>query len=308
MISDNIASRRELISLLGNLPEFDRPVTCEKIGEEERETYVLEKLVLDLNGEEPVGAYFAKPKETKGQMPAVLFNHSHGGAYHLGKDEFIKGNVYLQEPVYAEELTGMGYYALCIDAWGFGERRGRSESEIYKEMLWTGKVMWGMMVYDSLRAVDYLVSRPEVDSSKIATLGISMGGTMSWWVSALDERIRCCIDLCSLTDYHALLDARSLDAHSIYYYVPNLLKHFTTSRINELIAPRAHYSFAGNFDKLTPSSGLDVVDRNMTEVYAREDASDRWKLFRYHTGHFETADMRAKIKQLLADSIGASSW
>ncbi len=53
-------------------------------------------------------------------------------------------------------MTRRGYAALCIDTWAFGERRGRTESEIFKQMLWTGRVMWGMMVYDSLRAVDYL--------------------------------------------------------------------------------------------------------------------------------------------------------
>ena len=56
-------------------------------------------------------------------------------------------------------------------------------------MLWHGQVMWGMMVYDSIRAVDYLVSRDDVDPGRIATMGISMGSTMAWWAAALDTRI-----------------------------------------------------------------------------------------------------------------------
>jgi hypothetical protein len=62
----------------------------------------------------------------------------------------------LQKPPYAEILAGRGIASLCIDAWLFGERRGRTESEAFKQMLWNGQVLWGMMVYDSLRAVDYL--------------------------------------------------------------------------------------------------------------------------------------------------------
>ena len=42
--------------------------------------------------------------------------------------------------------------------WAFGERRGRTR-EIFKEMLWKGRVMWGMMVYDSIKAIDYIFTR-----------------------------------------------------------------------------------------------------------------------------------------------------
>ncbi|MGQ9816029.1 MAG: dienelactone hydrolase family protein, partial [Candidatus Roseilinea sp.] len=105
--------------------------------------------------------------------------HAHGGDYRLCKDELLNGRDALQKTPYAVELTRRGYAALCIDTWAFGERRGRTESEIFKWMLWRGQVMWGMMVYDSLRAIDYLVSRPDVDPARIGTLGISMGSTMA---------------------------------------------------------------------------------------------------------------------------------
>ena len=154
--------------------------------------------------------------------------------------------------------------------------------------------MWGMMVYDSLRAVDYLQSRPDVDSRGLATLGISMGSTMAWWVAALDTRVKVCIDLCCLTDFQALIDSRGLDGHGIYYYVPNLPVHFSTAQINALIAPRPHLGLAGIFDPLTPQAGLDRIDTELKAVYQAEEAPEAWKLSRYHTGHFETASMRAE--------------
>lgn len=76
------------------------------------------------------------------------------------------------------------------------------------------------MVYDSIKALDYLTSRPDVDPKRLATLGISMGSTMAWWLAALDTRIKVCIDLCCLTDFHSLIEARGLDGHGLYYYVP----------------------------------------------------------------------------------------
>ena len=291
--------RKELYSLLGDLPDRSRKITVTDVAQEEHERYILNKLVLDLNGVDSVPAYYVHPKEFSGRMPAILYNHAHGGDYRLGKDELIFGRDSLQKPPYAEELTGRGYAALCIDAWAFGERRGRSETEIFKEMLWSGKVMWGMMVYDSLRALDYLVSRSEVDENRVGTIGISMGSTMAWWIAALDPRIKVCIDLCCLTDYQTLIANRGLDFHSVYYYVPSLLKHFTTAQINSLIAPRAHLSLAGNYDPLTPPAGLDIIDGELRQVYHSAGASNAWRLLRYNSGHFETAAMRAEICSFL---------
>lgn len=291
--------RTELYALLGDLPERNRPVKGQKIAEEKQETYVLEKLLLDLNGIEPVPALFVRPLGGSGRRPVVLYNHAHGGDYVLGKDELINGRSHLQNPPYAEALVAQGYAALAIDAWAFGERRGRTQGSLFKAMLWQGQVLWGMMVYDSLKAIDYLATRDDVDLNRLATIGLSMGSTMAWWAAALDERVKVCIDLCCLTDFHALLDANGLDGHGVYYYVPGLLKHFATSEINALIAPRPHLSLAGNFDRLTPPSGLDRIDAALRDVYRERGAPDAWKLVRSNTGHFETAAMRAEIVSFL---------
>src|SRR5438445_2849491 len=291
--------RRRLYELLGDLPPRDRPVTADELVREERDGYTLEVLMLDLNGIEPVPAYFTRPHGLEGLAPAVLYNHAHGGDYVLGKDELIRGRSAIQDPPYAEALAREGICGLCIDAWNFGERRGRTEAELFKELLWHGQVLWGLMVYDTLKATDYLAARPDVDAGRIASLGLSMGSTMAWWHAALDERVKVCVDLCCLTDFQALIETRGLDGHGIYYYVPGLLKQFTTAQINALICPRAHLSLAGNFDRLTPPAGLDRIDAALRGVYAACGAAEAWKLLRYDIGHFETAAMRAEILAFL---------
>jgi len=301
MITTIDSRRAELYALLGDLPERTRPISAETIAVEEREGYWLEKLVLDLNGIEAVPAYFLRPKVGEGPFPAVLFNHAHGGNYERGKDELIEGGGSdRQRAPYGEALTQQGYAVLCIDTWAFGERRGRTESAIFKQMLWQGQVMWGMMVYDNLRAVDYLVTRPEVDAGRLATLGKSMGSTMAWWTAALEPRITVCVDICCLTDYQALIETNGLDGHGIYYYVPNLLKHFTTAQINALIAPRPHLGLAGDYDLLTPPAGLERIDAELQRVYAEYGVPDAWQLKRYAIGHHETAAMRAEVLAFLA--------
>jgi acetyl esterase/lipase len=287
--------RRELYGLLGNLPDRKRPIGGKKRSEEERDGYVLETWELDLNGLETVPAYLARPRTASGRAPAILFNHSHGGGYKIGKLEFVNGRSYLQPVPYAKELTDLGYVALAVDHWVFGERSHTTEADMFKAMLWRGQVLWGMMVYDSLRALDWLVDRPDVDRARIGTLGISMGSTMAWWLAALDERVKVTVDICCLTDFHTLLAKKGLSLHGLYYYVPGLLNRFTTAQVNALIAPRPHLGLAGLQDKLTPVEGLDIIDRELTRVYADAGHPDRWKLLRYDVGHMETPEGRREI-------------
>ncbi len=61
--------RSTLYGLLGDLPDRARPVGARPVGEEERGAYVLERLLLDLNGIEPVPAYFARPRDARGPLP-----------------------------------------------------------------------------------------------------------------------------------------------------------------------------------------------------------------------------------------------
>ena len=177
----------------------------------------------------------------------MLFDHSHGGGYTIGKKEFVEGRSYLQPVPYAKVLTDLGYIGLAIDHWVFGERSHTTELDMFKGMLWQGQVLWGMMVYDSLRAMDWLVARPDVDRARIGTLGMSMGSTMAWWLAALDERVKVTVDICCLTDFHTLVAKKGLAGHGVYYYVPGLLKRFTT-----VANQRAHRSARPPRPRRTP--------------------------------------------------------
>ena len=161
----------------------------------------------------------------------------------------------------------------------------------------------GMMVYDSLRAIDYLVSRPDVDLKRIGALGRSMGSTMSIWVSALDQRIKACVDICCLTDFDELEREKNLDGHGIYYYVPSLLKHFSMAEINALIAPRPHLSTAGIYDRLTPVNGLVKIESVLHKVYEDAGAAGGFVLKTYPCGHLETRAMREDILAFIREAL-----
>lgn len=297
------AQRHALWELLGGPPSKRQPPPVQSVAIEDRGGFLLEKLQLALNDREPVPAYLVRPHGA-GPFPVVLYNHAHGGRYEIGKEELVDGRPALQDPPYAAPLTELGIAALCIDHYCFGDRRHNRESALFKELLWRGKVLWGEMVTDSVRAVDYLHTRDDIDVQRMGTMGLSMGSTMAWWLAALDPRISCCVDICCLTDFQTLLTAGGIDNHSIYYFVPGLLRRFTTTSINALIAPRPHLSLAGLRDPLTPAEGLRRIDAALQIVYAGHGAADHWRLVTEDVGHVETRRMRAEILTFLQRFLG----
>lgn len=289
----------KLQQLLGDVPS-DQPITATLLKQEERDGYRLESLLLDLNGIERVPAYIAKPLQGDGPFPLVVFNHSHGGDYANGRNEFVRSSPYLQQISFAKALTDMGYAACCIDMWAFNERGGKTESELVKEMLWQGQVIWGMMLYDNRRMVDYMCLREDIDASRIGTIGMSMGGLMAWWLAALDERIQVTIDICGQVDAHTLIAKRGLDHHGFYSYVPGLLKHYTTLQIQERIVPRPRMSLTGRSDRMCPIEGVEHLASGLREAYQVAGQPEHWQSVLASGGHMETLEMRVAWQQFLA--------
>jgi hypothetical protein len=164
-------------------------------------------------------------------------------------------------------------------------------------MLWNGQVLWGMMMFDEFRAFDYLASRPEVDSSHLGVLGMSMGSTKAWWLGALEPRVRVCLDVCCLTDFEELIRIHNLSGHSIFYFVPSLLKHFQTAQINELIVPRAHLSVNGRLDELTPPAGVERVRDYLMPLYQKYGKPEDCHIELFDCPHQELPQMRQLIRE-----------
>jgi hypothetical protein len=290
--------RWELWSLLGDLPWEHKPAPPRLVSTEKHEGYTLERLVLDLNGTEPVPAVLLIPDRRQKPAPGLLFMHWHAGQYDLGKEQLLRGTSV--QPAYAPICAEKGLVTLAIDSWCFGERKqeeiGRQgEEDTFKLMLWRGQVLWGMMMFDELRALSYLASRPEVDGARLGAFGMSMGATKAWWLAGLDPRVRTAMDVCCLTNYESLIEARGLSKHGDYYFVPGLLKHFDTFQINELIVPRAHLSVNGRHDELTPPAGVEQVRDKLLPLYRTYGRAEDCQIELFDCAHEELPQMRREI-------------
>lgn len=295
--------RKQLWSLLGDLPWQHQPKPPQQVKTETKPGYQLEHLLLDLNGQEPVPAYLLLPEKRQPRAPALLYLHAHGGNYPRGKNELLEGCSVL--PAYAPVLAELGIVTLCIDSWCFGQRASQNQQQgewdTFKLMLWLGQVLWGMIIFDDVRSLDYLASRPEVDPKRLGVFGLSMGSTRGWWLAALDPRVQLCIDLCCLTDFQELIRTKNLKGHGIYYYVPKLLKQFQTADINELIVPRRRLSLNGRNDLLTPPVGVEKIRDHLLPLYRQHGREADCRIELFNCGHEETPQMRALVRSWLAE-------
>jgi dienelactone hydrolase len=293
--------RRELWSVLGRLPPRPKLPEVQILGREERDSYVLERFRFDNAAGDRVPGYLVVPKGLQGPAPAVFWCHWHGGEYDNGKEELWRSDHVPEAP--GPALAKRGYVVMAIDACCFGERNGQGpggaadkggsgEMTASKFNLWFGRTLWGMMLRDDLMALDYLVSRPEVDAARVGVTGISMGATRTWWLMALDERLKAGAAIACLTRYQDLVAAEGLKYHGIYYYVPGMLTRFDTEAVVALIAPRPVLFQTGDQDAGSPLAGIRRIESVVRQVYGLYNAEAQFGNIIYPgVGHDYTPEM-----------------
>lgn len=298
--------RSTLWRLLGDLPPRPAKPAVRVLSSQEGEGYRLEKFVFDNLAGAEVPGYLFLPSHVEGKIPAILYCHWHGGEYDKGKIEMLEANHTPEAP--GPTLARLGFAVLGVDAYCFGERNGEGpggvqergtagEMTASKFNLWAGRTLWGMILRDDLMALDYLVSRPEVDASRVGVTGISMGATRSWWLMALDDRIKAGVAVACLTRYQDLVASEGLRHHGIYFFVPGLLRNFDTEAIVALAAPRPLLVMNGDSDDGSPVSGIKTIESRVRPVYDRYGKSEQFKSLIFEkTGHVYRPEMWAEMQ------------
>ncbi len=295
------ALRRALWSLLGDLPPLHTP---EPTVVERRHAagYTGEKLVFENGAGAQVFGHLLLPERLRAPAPALLYLHLHGGRYDLGKDELFRDDVLGFAP--GPALAAAGYVVLCIDAYCFGERQHQgplgleeggaaAEQALFKQFIWRGSTLWGMMLRDDLLALSHLAARPEVDPGRIGAVGMSMGGSRATWLAALDDRVRALAPIAQMTRWTDFAASGRYNLHSIYYYVPGMLaSSIDMEHLAALAAPRPQCILIGDDDPLSPIAGVRRVIDEAGAVYRALGAADRFEAHLYPgLGHRYTPAM-----------------
>ncbi len=297
--------RATLVKLMGDLPPRPDPRKVRVLSSEDRGEFTLDKIQFHNGADAIVPGYVMVPKSppggNAGRRPCILLLHEHGGT----KDSVCL-DVNARDHA-GTQLVRRGYIVAAIDSYFHGERVGHGpggaaenkaaqELQFSKINLWLGRSLWGMQVRDEQCFLDYLVTRPDIDAEKIGASGMSMGSTRSWWLAAVDDRVKAIVGVVCFTRYTELIQHGYLRAHGIYYFVPGMLQHFDTEAIHALVAPRPHLELSGDQDPGTPLDGVETLERKLADLYTLYGKPENFHSAVWtKTGHEYLPEMRDRM-------------
>ena len=290
--------RQRIVDWTGPLPERT-PLNAKTTGRIIRDGYVVEKVlfesrpgfVVSANLYLPTGGLSGAASSEK--LPAVLnvIGHSMEG----------KAAEKVQQRSIAQAQKG--FVALTIDGIGQGERQisdyavpGGSPSQAHKilggQAFLAGTHLFNWMVWDAIRAVDYLVTRPEVDPTRIACTGCSGGGMMTTYLLPFEPRIAVAVPACNPNTWsHRVHAGLPCDHEQVFY---GAFAAGVDPRGDPLVChvPKPLLINATTDDNLNPSSGVWELSSWLERAYAAYDAPQQFKTTMVQAPHGYNLEQR----------------
>ena len=293
-----LAKARELMIQNEDNTPFDMVV----IDTEKRDGYTAQKVVFNISKESRVLAYLLVPKGKKNQkFPAALMLHDHGSNFRIGKEKMVKpfgktdldkerlkltqdwAKTYFSEQFPGDELAKRGYVVLSFDALGWGDRSVKgfntnSQQSLASNLFNMGTSFAGIIAQEDCRAAKFLASLPEVDSSKVACIGFSMGGFRAWQLAAISDDIAAGISVCwigTMKD-HIVIDDGQLKGNSAFSMLhPTIAKYLDYPDVAGLAAPKPMYFVSGDKDGVNPVEGTNNAYEKMRKIWKANGADDK---------------------------------
>lgn len=285
--------RRQLREMLGLWPEPPRtPLMTTVTATIDRPDLgiVVEKLHYQSRPGLYVTGNLYRPREFTGRLPAILYLCGHGRVK-VGDVSYGNKAHYRHHPAW---FARHGYVCLVIDTLQLGEIEGRHHGTYrYDEWWWVarGYTPAGVEAWGSIRAVDLLLSRREVDSGKIGVTGRSGGGIGSWWLGALDDRVAALVPVAGITDLRNHILDGCIEGHCDCNYPVNLYR-WDYPTLAALSAPRPLLLANSDKDSIFPLDGVLRVHDALRHVYGLHDHGDRLGLLITEGPHGDTQDLR----------------
>ncbi|HBE43192.1 MAG TPA: xylan esterase, partial [Bacteroidales bacterium] len=298
--------RQILWDIIGPFPE-KKPLNAKITGTVKKNGYKVENIIYEsLPGFYVTSSLFIPDKREK-RAPAILFcsGHSHG-AYRLESYQLPLLN-----------LVKKGFIVLAIDPVSQGERlqyfdpeKGESiigsstkeHSYPAVQVFLTGKSIARYFVWDGIRAIDYLVSRKEVDPERIGVHGLSGGGTQTAYISALDERVAASAPACYITSYRRLLESIGVQdgEQNLYNGIARGIDH---ADYIEVRAPKPTLIMANTRDFFSIQGSRETYDE-LKRVYTIFGEPDNIEIIEDDHGHGYTKKNREAMYAFFQKHLG----
>jgi len=278
--------RAKVIDLIGGLPAERTPLRPVTLETRAFAGYRREKIVFDGRPGVSVLAYVLVPQNVKTPAATMICVPGHGrgvddivGIDEQGRDRIDKAGY---QHDFALQVVEAGMAAVAIEPMGFGCRRdpinarqglGRKACDpAAGGALLVGETMIAWRVWDVMRTIDYIATRRELDSNRVGLMGISGGGTVTVFSTALEPRIRAALVSGYLNTFR---DSIGSLAHCIDNYVPGILTWAEMHDVAGLIAPRPLFVESGEKDNIFPIKASIESFNQVRQIYDVFGAADR---------------------------------
>jgi Abhydrolase family len=278
--------RAKLTELVGGFPTERAPLKPSTIETRTFPSYRREKIVFDSRPGVSVLAYVLLPLAARPPAATMICVPGHGrgvddivGIDEQGRDRTDKGGY---QHDFAIQVSEAGMAAVAIEPMAFGCRRdqinarrglGQKACEpVAGAALMLGQTLIGWRIWDIMRTVDYIATRPELDATRVGCMGISGGGTATSFAAALEPRIRAAMVSGYLNTFR---DSIGSLAHCIDNYVPGILNWAEMHDVAGLVAPRPLFIESGERDTIFPIDASVECFNRVREIYQVFGAADR---------------------------------
>ncbi|QDS89233.1 Acetyl xylan esterase (AXE1) [Rosistilla ulvae] len=243
-----------------------------------------------------VSANLYLPSAGEGPFPTILYVCGHA---RVKEDGVSYGNKvgYHHHGVW---FARHGYVCMMIDTIQLGEIEGIHHGTYSKGMWWwasRGYTPAGVEAWNSMRALDYLETRPEVDAKRFGVTGRSGGGSYSWWTAALDQRIKAAVPVAGITDMRNHVVDGCIEGHCDCMFMVNRFG-WDFATVAAMIAPRALLFANSHRDRIFPLDGVIRTYQKTTKVYEALGALDKVAVHITEGPHKDTQALR----------VGAFAW
>lgn len=287
-------ARKKVLECMMTPPPAPKSYDMKVIGEERRDGYTARKIEFNLSDFYRVRAYVLVP-DGKGPFPAVNLLHDHGAHLYIGKEKMIRpfdddslviadadkwvADLY-EGQFLGDYLARHGYVVFSTDAPMWGER-GRKEGVdrnkydiIAGNMMMYGRDLSAFMTYDDIASTDFLATLPEVDPSRIACAGCSMGAYRAWMLAALSDKIAASAAVCWMvtTDVQMTWKYGRKENGGFANCIPALRQYLDYPHIASLACPKPALFINGTQDKLFKVPGVEKAFKIMHDVWDSQNA------------------------------------
>jgi dienelactone hydrolase len=285
--------RKKIAACFGPFPART-PLNPRVTGTVERDAYVIEKVIFDSRPGFPVTANLYVPKGRKFPLPGVVGSCGHS----------VNGKAADAYQAFSQGLARMGYVVLIFDPIGQGERLqyGHVEKEhrpgvgvgehllAGNQQFLVGEFLGTWRAWDGIRALDYLLTRPEVDPKQVGVTGNSGGGTMTTWLCGVEHRWAFAAPSCFVTTFRRNLE-NELPQDTEQCPPRALALGLDHADFLAALAPKPVVILAKEKDYFDVRGSEEAYER-LRRLYALLGAEQNVKLFVGPTGHGYTQENR----------------